>query len=212
MPKKDDFQRLIKVGTAHLKKNDPKLKDLLQKLGPIEVNYPIGEPPFKALSKAIIYQQLATAAATNIFGRFKKLDPPKKYPRPEILIKMSDEKFRTAGVSRQKAGYLRDLSQKSLDGALNARRFPKMSDEEVMAVLTQVKGVGEWTAQMYLIFTLGRPDVLPTGDLGVQEAAKRVYGLRKRPSPERFLKLAKPWRPYATVASLALWRLLDGPV
>jgi len=134
---------------------------------------------------------------------------PAGHPTPEGFAALTDEQLRAAGMSRQKSAYLRDLSKKILSGALDLEALDAMSDEEVIAALVQVKGIGRWSADMFLIFRLLRPDVLPVGDLGILTAVQKAYDLRKRPSPERLRKIGEAWRPYRSVASWYLWRSLD---
>lgn len=165
---------------------------------------------FPALVSAIIYQQLSGKAAGTIHKRFLALYSNTKHPTPAQVAKTSDAKMRTAGLSGQKAKYLRDLAEKFLDGTLEPKKFPNMTDEEIREHLIRVKGIGRWTADMFLMFTLHRPDVLPTGDLGIQKGIQRIFGLRKLPNPTQMEKIARLWRPYATIASWYLWRAVDG--
>jgi DNA-3-methyladenine glycosylase II len=130
-------------------------------------------------------------------------------PTPEALASVSDEQFRTVGMSRQKSAYLRDLSGKVLSGSLDLNGLDSMPDDEVIAALVQVKGIGRWSAEMFLMFRLHRPDVLPVGDLGIVNAVQRVYGLRKKPTPDRIRRIGDAWRPYRSVAAWYLWRSLD---
>ncbi len=161
---------------------------------------------FGALVRAIIDQQISVKAARTIHGRLDaRLNGRIS---PEALQTLDLEAFRGVGVSRQKATYLRDLADHMVDKRLNLRRLPHLENEDVVADLIQVKGIGRWTAEMYLIFVLGRPDVLSVGDLGLQSAAHLSYNLRQRPKPDRFERLAQPWRPYRSLASLHLWASL----
>jgi DNA-3-methyladenine glycosylase II len=163
---------------------------------------------FHALIRAIVSQQISGAAATSILRRFRKLYGG-KLPSPLALAKTSAAKLRSAGISPQKAGYLHDLAQKFSDGTIVERRLARMSSEEIIVALTAVKGVGVWTVQMYLLFTLRRPDILPTGDLGIQNGFVALYGLHSRPSPAQMERIAAPWRAYASLASWYLWRAAD---
>lgn len=177
-----------------------------------------GMKPFEALVRSIIYQQVSGAAAATIFARFKalftgpstKLGINKAFPTPAQVAAMPFEKLRSAGLSGQKASYIQDLAKKFEDGTVRHRSLARMTNEEIIEHVTQVKGIGVWTAQMFLIFTLERLDVLPTGDLGVQKGFQIVYGLKKLPTHEQMEKLAKPWREHASVASWFLWRAADG--
>ena len=166
-----------------------------------------GPPEFHSLAEAIVYQQLNGKAAATIFRRFAELagDPL----TPEGILKLSDEQLRSVGLSKQKSAYLKDLATKTADGLLNFTRLPEMKDEEVIEHLTQVKGVGVWTAHMFLMFTLRRPDILPVGDYGVQAAIKKHYKKRKWPKPAVMEKIAKPWVPYRSIACWYLWKSLD---
>ena len=166
-----------------------------------------GEPVFHSLAEAIVYQQLNGKAAVTIFKRFATLtDEP---VTPEGIAKLTAEQMRSAGLSKQKSSYLRDMAERAVRGDLDFTRLPEMSDEEVIKHLTQVKGVGVWTAHMFLMFTLKRQNVLPTGDLGIQIAIKKHYNKRKLPKPAQMEKIAKPWEPYRSVACWYLWRSLD---
>jgi DNA-3-methyladenine glycosylase II len=163
---------------------------------------------FTALVRAITFQQLSTKAASTIYGRMVALMPDGA-PTPDALGALSDAQLRAAGVSRQKSAYLRDLCEKVASGALDLDGLDALPDEEVIASLVKVKGIGRWSAEMFLIFRLLRPDVLPVGDLGILTAVQRAYRLRKRPSPERLHRIGEAWRPYRSVASWYLWRSLD---
>jgi 3-methyladenine DNA glycosylase/8-oxoguanine DNA glycosylase len=164
---------------------------------------------FHYLARAITYQQLAGKAAATIFGRVQDLTPGPGFPRPEQLLEMEEDKLRAAGLSRAKTAAIKDLSTKVLDGTVQLRSLGRLPDEEVIHRLVQVRGVGEWTAQMFLMFKLGRLDVMPAGDLGVQEGMRRLDGLETRPSAKELLARSEPWRPLRTVASWMLWRLCD---
>ena len=192
----------------HLKRSDPVLHRLIARAGPCRLDLECVRNRFAALADAIIYQQLAYKAAQTIARRFRKLfgNGDGRLPRPDELLRAPRAKLRAAGLSRQKIGYMRDLAQKAADGALRLGRFARLSDDAVIENLTQVKGIGRWTAEMFLIFSLDRPDVLPVDDLGLQYAIKDAYGPRALPSAERIRKLAEPWRPYRTIATWYLWR------
>lgn len=189
----------------HLKKCDPVLRDIIERVGPYRMEY--GPPEFHSLAEAIVYQQLNGKAAVTIFNRFAALagNPLK----PEGVLKLSDKQLRGVGLSKQKSAYLKDLAAKTAAGLLDFARLLDLPDEEVIKHLTQVKGVGVWTAQMFLMFTLKRPDVLPTGDYGVQAAMKKHYRKRKLPKPKDMEKIAKAWSPYRSVACWYLWRSLS---
>jgi 3-methyladenine DNA glycosylase/8-oxoguanine DNA glycosylase len=162
-----------------------------------------------ALVQAITSQQLSTKAAATIFGRVQALSPTGSVTSAADIDRMSDDQLRAAGLSRQKVSYLRDLSARLGDGRLTLNDLEALEDEQVIERLTSVKGFGRWTAEMFLMFRLHRPDVLPVGDLGILTAVQRAYGLRKRPTPERLRKLGEAWRPYRSIACWYLWRSLD---
>ena len=163
---------------------------------------------FSMLVRAIVFQQLSTKAATTIHNRLVDGLPGGK-PTPECVAAVTDEQFRAAGISRQKAVYLRDLCHRVSSGDLPLDDVDAMTDEDVIQALTKVKGIGRWTAEMFLIFRLQRPDVLPVGDLGIVNAIHKAYGLRKKPTPEKMRKIGEVWRPYRSVATWYLWRSLD---
>jgi DNA-3-methyladenine glycosylase II len=163
---------------------------------------------YGTLVRSIVGQQLSTRAAATIYGRVLALSGGHT-PTPKQLLKADPDDMRAAGLSRAKVAYLRDLAQHVEDGALELERLPDLSDEEVAAQLTAIKGVGQWTADMFLMFHLGRPDILPVGDQGIRRAIQVEYGLRKVPDAKRMQQIAKPWRPYRTLASLYLWSSLD---
>ena len=189
----------------HLKKSDPVLAAIIERIGPCRMQF--GEPTFHSLAEAILYQQLNGKAAVTIFNRFTALagDPL----TPEGILKLTDTQMRGVGLSKQKTSYLRDLSEKTKAGLLEFDRLPELSEQEVIEHLTQVKGVGVWTAHMFLMFTLRRPNVLPTGDYGIQAAIRKHYKKRKMPKPAQMEKIAKAWEPYRSVACWYLWRSLD---
>jgi DNA-3-methyladenine glycosylase II len=189
----------------HLKECDPVLRTIIDRVGPCRMEY--GPPEFHSLAEAIVYQQLNGKAAVTIFKRFAALAGEPL--TPEGILKLSDEQLRSVGLSKQKSGYLKDLAAKTAAGLLDFSRLLEMPDDEVIKHLTQVKGIGVWTAQMFLMFTLKRPDVLPTGDYGVQAAMKKHYRKRKLPKPKEMEKIAKAWAPYRSVACWYLWRSLD---
>ena len=163
---------------------------------------------YEALVRSIVFQQLSGKAARTIHDRFRALYPRNR-PRPELVLETDDATLRGAGLSRQKIGYLRDLSARVADGSLPLAHLGRLPDDAIIEHLVQVKGIGRWTVQMFLMFRLGRPDVLPELDLGVQNAIQRAYKLRKRPTPKDVLRIGEPWRPYASVASWYLWRSLE---
>jgi DNA-3-methyladenine glycosylase II len=195
----------MRSAVRHLKKSDPILCAIIERIGPCRMEF--GPPEFHSLAEAIVYQQLNGKAAVTIFNRFAALagDPL----TPEGILKLSDAQMRSVGLSKQKSSYLRDMAERAARGELDFSCLPGMTDDEVIKHLTQVKGVGVWTAHMFLIFTLRRPNVLPTGDYGVQAAIKKHYKKRKLPKPEQMEKIARPWEPYRSVACWYLWKSLD---
>jgi DNA-3-methyladenine glycosylase II len=189
---------------VHLRGADPVLARVIDAVGPIEIA--LRRERFQALGRAIIFQQLAGAAARTIYERFVGLFPGRRFPTPRQVIDASSEDLRRVGLSRQKSLYLKDLAAHVDNGTLNFHRFVKMDDEEIILDLTRVHGIGRWTAEMFLMFNLGRPDVLPVDDLGVRNAARRLYRMRKMPDAKRLRALAERWRPYRSAASWYLWR------
>ena len=189
----------------HLRKCDPVLAAIIEKVGPCRMQY--GPPEFHSLAEAIVYQQLNGKAAETIFSRFAALAGEPL--TPQGILKLSDEQLRGVGLSKQKSAYVKDLAAKTAAGLLDFSELPDLPDEEVINRLTQVKGIGVWTAHMFLIFSLRRPDILPTGDYGVQAAMKKHYCKRKPPKPKDMEKIARVWAPYRSVACWYLWRSLD---
>lgn len=222
----------MRKAVLHLKKSDPVMRAIIEKIGPFRMEF--GEPTFHGLAEAIVYQQLNGKAALTIFKRFSALagDPL----TPEGILKLTPEQMRSVGLSKQKSSYLFDMAERAQRGALDFSRILKMSDEEVIEHLTQVKGVGVWTAHMFLMFTLRRPDILPTGDFGIRMAmykhylarrakaaakksangnARRVKGPKAPepkialPKPDQMEKIAARWSPYRSIACWYLWKSLD---
>ena len=189
----------------HLKKSDPVLATIIDRVGRFAMNY--DEPAFHSLAEAIVYQQLHGKAAATIFKRLTDLAGEPLTPAG--ILKLSEEQMRGVGLSKQKLSYLRDLAQKTNAGALDFAHLSDLPDADVIKALTQVKGIGVWTAHMFLMFSLRRPDVLPTGDLGIQMAIRKHYRKRKLPKPVQMEKIAKCWSPYRSVACWYLWRSMD---
>jgi len=213
----------------HLKRSDPVMRSIIERIGPYRMQY--GPPEFHSLAEAIVYQQLNGKAAETIFKRFAALAGEPL--TPEGILKLSDEQLRAAGLSKQKSAYLKDLAAKTASGLLDFARLAQLPDAEVVEHLTQIKGIGVWTAQMFLIFSLRRENVLPTGDYGVRMAIYKHYidGQRpkkatklsvataaarkarqrkiKLPTPQQMEEIAKIWSPYRSVACWYLWRSLD---
>jgi DNA-3-methyladenine glycosylase II len=199
-----DYQRARRT----LLRRDPVLASLIRRHGPCGLAAAQRADHFSALVRAITGQQLSTKAATTIYGRMVALMPG-GVPTPAGFACVSDEELRTAGMSRQKIAYLRDLCGKITAEVLDLTALDMLPDEEVINALVTVKGIGRWSAEMFLIFRLHRPDVLPVGDLGIVVAVQRAYRLRTRPKPDRLRKIGEAWRPYRSVASWYLWRSLD---
>jgi DNA-3-methyladenine glycosylase II len=195
----------MRKAVMHLKKSDPVLRAIIERVGPCRMEF--GRPELSSLAEAIVYQQLHGKAAETIFKRFAALagDPL----TPEGILKLTDAQMRGVGLSKQKSAYLKDLAAKTHGGSLDFARLVDASDEEVIQHLTQVKGIGVWTAHMFLMFSLRRPNVLPTGDYGVQVAVKKHYKKSKLPKPKDMEKIAKCWEPYRSIACWYLWRSLD---
>jgi DNA-3-methyladenine glycosylase II len=195
----------MRKAVNHLKKADPVLCAIIERVGPCRMEF--GPAEFCSLAEAIVYQQLNGKAAVTIFKRFAALAGEPLTPAG--ILRLSDEQLRSVGLSKQKSAYLKDLAAKTASGAINFSRLPELSDEEVIKHLTQVKGIGVWTAHMFLMFSLRRPNVLPTGDYGVQVAVKKHYKKRKLPKPKDMEKIARAWEPYRSVACWYMWQSLD---
>ena len=222
----------MRKAVGHLKKSDPVMRAIIERIGPCRMQF--GPPEFHSVAEAIVYQQLNGKAAVTIFKRFAALAGEPL--TPEGILKLSDEQMRSAGLSKQKSAYLRDLAAKTAAGLLDFSRLPNLPDAEVIEHLTQVKGIGVWTAQMFLMFALKRENVLPTGDFGVRMAMYKHYldvqrskaaakksstgkkaapvkkGRKRKiklPTPEQMEKIAKCWEPYRSVACWYLWQSLD---
>ena len=197
------------AGIAHLRRCDPTLRRIIDRAGPCLLGLIRSRDPYEALVEAILNQQLSGKAAATIERRVRELTPGSALPRPHDLVHITDAQLRAAGVSRQKASYMRDLAAHVADGRLPLARLGKMADEEVIARLTEVKGLGLWSAQMFLMFQLARLDVLPTGDLGLRNAVGKAYGLGKSPTPAEIERIGAPWAPYRSMGSWYMWRSLQ---
>jgi 3-methyladenine DNA glycosylase/8-oxoguanine DNA glycosylase len=200
-----DYKRARRL----LMSRDPVLGAIIRANGPCGLAEVQRDDPFHALVEAIVSQQLSSKAAATIFDRFVALFPGRGFPAPDAILGASLESLRGAGLSRQKTGYIHDLCRRILDGSLRLGALGRMDDEAVIKALTEVRGIGRWTAEMFLMFTLHRPDVLPVDDLGIVKAVQRAYGLRKPPRPDRIRGIGEAWRPYRSVASWYLWASLD---
>jgi DNA-3-methyladenine glycosylase II len=195
----------MKKALNHLKSADVLLASIIERVGPCSITY--REPTFEALARAIVYQQLSTKAAATIYGRLQEAVGGRV--SPQTIQQLSVPEMRRAGLSKQKIGYIRDLAEHAISGKVDFARLPDMSDQEVIVALTDIKGIGVWTAHMFLIFALRRPNVLPVGDLGIRMAIKQLYKKRKMPLPKDIERLAKSWHPYCSIASWYLWRSLE---
>lgn len=195
----------MRKAIEHLKSSDPKLGAVIEAVGPFRMKYM--EPTFHSLARSIVYQQLSGKVAAVIFGRFAALagDPL----RPEAILALTEEAMRGCGLSKQKAAYIRDLAAREAE--IEFHRLSKLTDDLVIERLTQVKGIGTWTAHMFLMFGLKRKDILPVGDLGVRMAIQKIYRMKELPTPKEMEKLALKWRPYCSVAAWYLWRSLELP-
>jgi DNA-3-methyladenine glycosylase II len=199
------LDRKVAEALDHLGAADTRLAAIIKSVGTYEIK--LRKDPFRSLVEAIIYQQLAGSAADAIYGRFVKIYG--RFPRPAQLLATRDARLRAAGLSARKIEYLKDLASRVSDGRLKLGLLQEMPDEQVIEQLDQVKGIGRWTAEMFLIFCLGRPDVLPVDDLGLRKAMQKAYSLVELPSPENMRKIAQPWKPYCSIATWYLWKSLE---
>ena len=200
----EDYARARRV----LMRRDPILGAVIKRIGPCGMAGRQHQHHLSALTGSIVSQQLSTKAAATIFKRFTALFPDNKVTSAEAIALLDDQTLRGVGLSRPKVAYMRDLCARIADRRLVLEELDALSDEDVIERLTAVKGFGRWTAEMFLMFRLHRPDVLPVGDLGIVKAVQQVYGLRKRPDPKRLAKIGEPWRPYRSVACWYLWQTL----
>ncbi|MBI4084729.1 MAG: DNA-3-methyladenine glycosylase 2 family protein [Candidatus Levybacteria bacterium] len=192
---------------VHLKKQDPVLADVIAKIPLLERRI-VGSNYFLDLVETIISQQLSIKAADTIWGRFQALFP-KKGITPEAVMQMDTERIRTAGISYQKISYIKDLATKTAESGIIFEQFEIMTDEKIITELVKVKGIGQWTAEMFLMFNMGRPDVFSYGDLGIRKAIQRLYNFKKEPTQKQADKISEKWRPYRTIACRYLWRSLE---
>lgn len=191
---------------SHFKQRDPKMSSVIQKVGPFRLQR--NRKYFMVLSRSIISQQISVSAAESIYRRFQKLFDGRT-PTPERVAGLKDESLRTAGLSRQKVAYIKDLSRHFLDGTIRSRQMIYLGNEEIIDRLTQVHGIGRWTVEMFLIFSLNRLDVLPVDDLGLRVAVQNIYGMKARPNAKRLRAIGKKWSPLETVGTWYAWRSLD---
>ena len=197
------------TAAQYLSNADPVMAKLVTRFGPTDLK-PRRLPPFQALAKAIVYQQLSGAAADTILQRFKKLFEGKAFPTPTQVLQLDVDRLRTAGLSRPNAKYIRDLAQQTIGGVVpTLRECDRLTDAELVERLTRIKGIGRWTVEMLLIFNLGRPDVLPVHDLGVRRGYQIAYRKRSDPTPEQLDRYGVRWSPHRTAAARYLWRAAD---
>lgn len=198
------------VAAQHLARVDPVMRRLIREVGPFELRGRRRRSPFESLARAIAYQQLHGQAAESILTRFTALFPGRRFPKPDELLAMRAQSMRAAGFSRPKILALRDLASKTLDGTVPSNRImTRWTDDAIIERLVEVRGIGRWTAQMLLIFHLGRPDILPIDDFGVRNGFRIAYRLATMPTPNQVLRYGERWKPYRTAASWYLWRAAD---
>ena len=190
-------------------RSDPVLRAVIKRIGPCKLHAAAPKDPFEALCRSIASQQLSIKAAETIFRRFCDLFPPDCTPTPERVMRLRADRIRAAGFSRAKVTFIKDLAAHVMDGRLDLHGLQHHPDDDVMRQLVAVKGIGRWTAEVFLMFRLGRPDVLPADDLGLMNAVQRVYRLRTRPDARKLRQLGEQWRPYRSVAAWYLWASLD---
>ena len=199
-----------RAAITHITKDDPRLAALIEKSLEFKLNIDEQQSPYESLLRAIAYQSIAGKAAAVIFGRIKALGSNARCPTPEELLRIPDQNLRQAGLSAAKIAAVRDLAQKTIDGIVpTLEDAQKMSDTELVERLISVRGIGAWTVEMFLIFRLGRPDVLPIHDYGVQKGFALTYRKRRIPKPKELAKFGERWRPYRTVASWYMWRAVE---
>jgi DNA-3-methyladenine glycosylase II len=196
----------MKEAIEHLRASDAVISGIIDRVGEYRIEFL--EPEFQTLVRSIVYQQLSGRVASVIFGRLVKAAGGRL--TPEHILKLRPSRMRTLGLSTQKTAYIRDLARHTRDGRLVFEELPGLPDAVAIERLTEVKGIGEWTAHMFLMFALRRPDVLPVGDLGIRNAIRRAYGMAELPTVAEIEQMAVRWRPYCTVASWYLWRSLEG--
>jgi DNA-3-methyladenine glycosylase II len=194
----------------HLSRHDDALAPLIRRIGGCRLVVHDDGDLFELLLRAIASQQLSARAGQTIYGRLRALLPPGGTPRAADVLALAPDALRATGMSRMKCAFVHDLARHVAGGDLDLAALRHLPDAEVIAALTRVKGIGRWSAEMFLIFSLGRPDVLPVDDVGVLRAVQQLYGLRTRPTAARLERLAEPWRPWRSVACWYLWRMLDG--
>jgi DNA-3-methyladenine glycosylase II len=199
----------VKTALAHLRKSDPLLAAVIERVGPYAIRY--HQPVFETLVRSIVFQQLNGKAAATIYGRLEQACGAAGVT-PERILRIRPDKLRAIGLSQQKSSYIRDLAMRTRQREIDFASLDGLPDHEVISALTVVKGVGVWTAQMFLMFALKRPDVLPTADYGIRAAMQKLYNLPALPKPAEMERIAQPWSPWTSVACWYLWRSMDGQV
>lgn len=205
----NSFDKRLRRAVQHLKKNDSNLRKVIDVVGPCTLKPQTD--PFESIIDAVISQQLSMYAAQAIFNRFLDYFKPKEFPEPKDIIKADTEELRRIGISYAKIRCIKDLCEKILSNEIHLNKIYELSDEEIVKELTKVKGIGRWTAHMFLIFSLGRLNVLPTEDLGIRKGIQKLYRLRNLPDEEKIYKIARQnnWAPYCSIASWYIWRSLE---
>jgi len=210
LPRSRHVKTMNAAAIKHLSTVDPVMARLIREIGACRLEPETRRSPFQSLVQAVAHQQLNGTAANTILTRFKKLFPKRRFPKPDDLANVTDEQIRACGFSFAKIRAIRDIAEKTLSGVVpTSRQIVKLSDDEIIARLTEVRGVGRWTVEMLLIFQLGRPDVLPVGDFGVRSGFRVAYKKRAMPKPKVLLKYGERWRPHATTAAWYLWCAAD---
>ena len=206
-----DYPDCLSAALEHIRSSDPELGKAIDRVGHYVVEIKSEQEPFESLLRSIVYQQLSGHAAGAIFKRLLALYPDKSHPSPEDLLLTSAETLRSCGLSRSKVRSVTDLADKTHQGLLpNRKKVQMMSDEDIIEAFTTVFGIGQWTCEMLLMFTLGRLDILPVSDLGVRRGFMHAYRLDEMPSPQEVMKRGELWKPYRSIASFYLWKLADG--
>jgi DNA-3-methyladenine glycosylase II len=198
--------REIEAARRHLRKADSVMREIIDRVGPVKLR--LERNRFAMLVRSIISQQISTAAARSIRRRLEELLAPGTIT-PADIVKLKARQLRSVGLSGQKVSYIQDLAKKVHSGEVSLQQIGRLTDERIIEQLTQVRGIGHWTAQMFLMFSLGRPDVFPHGDLGIRSAIRNEYGLDELPDRQQSMEIAQPWHPHATIASWYLWRSLE---
>lgn len=200
-------EQLMREAEGHLRASGKRMAALVDAVGPCEISYL--PATFESVARSIISQQISIFAARSVYRRLREAVAANSEIQPEDILRMTQEELRGCGLSSQKVQYIQDLATKTHAGVVDFERLPSLSEEEVIAELTQVKGIGLWTAQMFLIFSLRHPDIWPTGDLGIRNGVQKLHGLKKHPTPAETEARGRKWRPYASIASWYLWRSIE---